>query len=401
MSGLCWANILDCTDRGPRSNLANAVLVLQKDPQFSADRLWYDEFLDRVLVIGDDGAAREWRDSDDARLTFYLQHVIDMPTVAESVVASAVRYVASQRVRNCVLDYLRALKWDREPRLEHALEDHWGVVCGPDQPSEYVRAVSANLFLAMVARALKPGCQVDTMVIFEGPQGIGKSRALRVLGGAWYALAAESVTHKDFFQIFPGAWVIEIGEMDSFSKAERERTKVVISTPTDRYRPTYARHARDFPRRCIFAGTTNRDDYGNDDTGLRRFLPVRCGDIDVAGLAAARDQLFAEAYTRLLAGEAWWITPELPTKSVQRDRQSEDVWAPLVLDYLRTRADGLARTEVQIHDILREACKMPESHMTHNHKIRIGSILRSYGWEKSNLRRGGKQGKTWVAPEGE
>lgn len=390
-----WSQILDCTDRGPRSNLANAVLVLQHDPQFAPDLLWYDEFLDRVLTRHDDGTPREWRDTDDSRVAVYLQQTIGMASIAETVAASAVRYVAHQRVRHCVREWLAALEWDGVNRLEHAFEDYWGVAPDETQPCDYVRAVSANFFLSMVARVLKPGCQVDTMPIFEGPQGIGKSRALRVLGGDWYALASESVTHKDFFQTFRGAWVMEIGEMDSFSRAEKERTKIVVSTPTDRYRPTYARHARDFPRQLVFAGTTNRDDYGNDDTGLRRFYPIRCTDIDIPALSAARPHLFAEAYARLMSGESWWIVPDVPSKAVQRDRQSEDVWTPLVLDYL------VGKTEVQIHEILTDACKLATGQMTHTQQKRIGSILKLNGWRKANLRRNGRQGKFWVAQDHE
>lgn len=394
---------LDCTERGPRSNLANAVKVLQHDPQFAAPELWYDEFLDRILTRTDSGAIREWRDTDDARLAVHLQDTIGMHSIAESVVSSAVRLVASQRVRHCVREYLTSLTWDGVDRIAHAFEDHWGVVPSDAQPCDYVRAISANFFLCLVARILKPGCQVDTLVIFEGSQGIGKAKALRALGGPWYAVATESVMSKDFFQIFPGVWVLEIGEMESFGRAERERVKLIVSTPVDRYRPTYARHARHFPRQVVFAGTCNRDDYGNDDTGLRRFWPVLCREVNPEGVAANRDQLFAEAYTRILAGEPWWITPDRETKAVQRDRQSEDVWTPLVLDYLAgsTVPPSPAKTEAQIHDILAEACKVNPAQMTHVHKLRIGSILRLAGWTKTVRRLNGRLAKIWVAPQDE
>lgn len=379
-----WPALLDCTDRGPRSNLSNAVLVLQHDPQFSPEQLWYDEFLDRVLTLGVGSVPREWRDTDDARVTVYLQQAINMTSIAETVTASAVRYVAHQRTRHCVREWLASLVWDEVNRLEHALEDYWGCVPNETQPCDYLRAVSASFLLSMVARIMKPGCQVDTMLIFEGAQGIGKSRALRVLGGDWYVLASESVTSKDFFQLFPGALVVEIGEMDSFSRAERERTKIVISTPTDRYRPTYARHARDFPRQCVFAGTTNRDDYGNDDTGLRRFLPVRCGEIDIPGLIAARPQLFAEAYRRIVAGEAWWIVPDVATKAVQRDRQHDDAWTHVVLTYVEFR------DETTSADVLVNALKMDIADIKRDHQNRVSAILTLHGWKRQTVRFIGK-----------
>lgn len=392
MSVPAWDAILDCAgkDERPRSTLANAVLVLQHDPQFSPEYLWYDEFINRVLTRDGDGV-RQWRDDDDTRVAVYMQQTVGMVTVPVSIVADAVRYVARQRVRHCVREHVSQFTWDGVERIAHAFEDFWGVEPALNQPSEYVLAVSFNFFLSMMARIMAPGCQVDTMVIFEGPQGIGKSRALRTIGGVWYMLAAESVTSKDFFQVLAGAWLVEIGEMDSFSRAERERTKLVISTPTDRYRPSYARHARDFPRQCIFAGTTNHDDYGNDDTGLRRFLPVRCTAIDIPSLIAALSQLFAEALHHWRAGASWWEVPR--AAEAQADRQAEDVWTSTVLEHI------IGKTDVALSDVLRDALKIRDADMNRGHELRVGRILKLNGWVKKPARRLGKLGKRWFAPE--
>lgn len=392
MSAPAWDAILDCAgkDQRPRSTLANAVLVLQHDPQFAPDYLWYDEFLDRMLTR-DSVGVRQWRDDDDTRVAVYMQQTVGMVTIPVSIVADAVRYVSRQRVRHCVREHVSQWPWDGVERMAHAFEDFWGVEPAPNQPSEYIRAVSFNFFLSMVARIMSPGCQVDTMVIFEGAQGIGKSRALRTIGGAWYMLAAESVTSKDFFQVLSGALLVEIGEMDSFSRAERERTKLVISTPTDRYRPSYARHARDFPRQCIFAGTTNHDDYGNDDTGLRRFLPVRCTAIDIPGITAALPQLFAEALHHWNAGATWWEVPR--AAEAQADRQAIDVWTDVVSDYL------IGKDDVSVAEVLRDGLKIRESEMNRGHELRVGRILKLGKWLKKDARRGGKVVKRWFAPE--
>jgi putative DNA primase/helicase len=220
------------------------------------------------------------------------------------------------------------------------------------------------------------------MVIFEGPQGIGKSRALRIVGGDWYMLAAESVTHKDFFQAFPGKWLIEVGEMDAFSRAERERVKLAISTPVDRYRSSYGRRAEDHPRQCVFAGTTNRDDYGSDDTGLRRFLPIVCGEIDTIGLARARPQLFAEAYAQILSGASWWETPAVPTLAVQADRQAYDEWTPKVLQFAQEQVAIRGAEYVQIGDVLTDGLKLPIHLADKKHQMRAAAILKKGHWTR-------------------
>lgn len=391
MSRQSWATILDCTERGPKSTLANAVTVLQKDTTLGSDIFWFDEFLDQVRIAN--SPVREWRDDDDTRLTVYLQKTIGMSTLTISNTANAVQYVARQRTRHCVREQFAALTWDGVARIAHAFEDHWGAEPSAEQPLDYLRAVSANFLIGIIARVMKPGCQLDTMVIFEGAQGIGKSRALRILGGEHYMLAAESVTSKDFFQAFPGKLIVEVGEMDAFSRAERERVKLAISTPTDRYRSSYGRRAADHPRQCNFVGTTNRDDYGNDDTGLRRFLPIRCGDINCEGLVLARDQLFAEAYVRFHAGATWWETPAGATLAVQRDRQSDDVWTFTVLEWV------LGRNDVTTAEILAGSLRIRESEMTRTEQLRVGSIMRLAGWKRQTIRRNGRPLKAWVPPD--
>jgi putative DNA primase/helicase len=402
MSGAPWESLLDRNMKQvPRSTLANAVTVLQHDPLWGAETLWYDPFLDRVLTAN--SAVREWRDDDDTRVTIYCQQEIGMSTVPESQIASAVRYVARQRSRHCVLEWLASLPWDRVPRVEHAFEDFWGAPLTLAQPSDYVRAISANFFLGMVARVVHPGCQLDTMVIFEGPQGIGKSRALRMIGGPWYMLAAESVTSKDFYQILPGKLLVEIGELESFSRAEQEKTKIAISTPTDRYRSSYGRRAEDHPRQCVFAGTTNREDYGHDDTGLRRFLPLRCGEIDAPGLTAARSQLFAEAYARIVAGEHWWDTPVAPTLTVQADRQSYDEWTPKVLTFAQEQVEMRGADYVQIGDVLTDGLKLPLHLVNKPNQMRVGVILRKAKWvrRKTYIASAKEPLWVWFAPESE
>ncbi len=351
---------------------------------------YYDEFLDKTIIDG-----RQWRDDDDTGLCMWLQERIGLSSVTPSMVHAVVSRRLRATPRHCVREWLDSLVWDGVERIAHAFEDHWGIEPTAAQSSEYIRAVSANFFIGPVARVMRPGCQLDTMVVFEGTQGTRKSSALRELGGPWYMLATESINSKDFQQALRGGWIAEIGELESFRAAERDRIKAIISNPIDKYRGSYERHVREYARQCVFAGTTNRDDWGNDDTGLRRFWPVWCGEIDLDGITQNRPQWFAEALHHYRHGASWWETPTDHTRAAQRDRQSEDIWTSLVLEHL------INKSEVQLSDVLRDACKVHEANMTHTHKLRIGSILRLAGWQKSNRRRDGKQVKTWVAPEDE
>lgn len=358
---------------------------------FGPDRLWYDEFLSRVQV--QNSPVREWTDEDDYHLTCYMQQQVGMCTIQDGTVGKAVRYVTKkQRVRHVVREWLSALKWDGEDRIAHAFEDHWGAATNERQPTDYVRAASENFFVGLVARVFKPGCQLDTMVVFEGVQGILKSSALRILGGEWYGSAHESVQKKDFFEALQGKWVMEISELDAFSRAEVTRVKSVMSTPTDRYRPSYGRASCDFPRQCIFAGTTNKDDWGNDETGLRRFWPIRCGDINLDSLKSSRDQLFAESVVKMKASAKWWEVPA-SAKDVQSDRQSHDVWTQHVVEWTETPP---RKSEATIPEILLGAIKKDLEKCGQSDERRIGRILTLEGWTKHRVRRNGTQMNVWL-----
>ncbi len=389
-----WKKVLDggLTKQGPVSNVANAVRVLQLDPTLGSDILWYDSFLDRIFIARGH-APRPWTAQDDTRLTCYLQdEPIGIRRIPEHIVKKAVRMVAMDRERHCVRDWLLSLSWDGEPRIEHAFEDIWDACLNPDQPCDYVRAASSNFFIGMVARILKPGCQLDTMMVFEGKQGIKKTSALRVLATEpWYQVAHSQVTGKDFFECLVGKWMVEIGEMDAFSRAEKTRVKSVISTPTDYYRKSYGERAEDVQRQQIFGGTTNSDEWGNDDTGLRRFWPLRCGAINIELLAENRAQLFAESVQRFKDGATWWEMPE-STAGVQSDRQMRSSWTDLVLTGL------VGQSETTVAECLVRILKFDPSAITRTAELTLGSILRLEGWTKKNRRSNGVQRTIWLAP---
>lgn len=377
-------NFMANMKKQPYSNLANVKIALEEDPELTG-KMRYDAFLDRILT-GD--PPREWRGDDDTRIATYLQQRRGMLTVSSRLVKEAIDYHARQSPCHCVLDWLRSLKWDGTPRVVQSLATYWRAPISSQQPQHYLEAIGRNFFVGLVARVKNPGCQLDEMLVFESGQGQGKTSALRILGAPWYAASHESVTQKDFFQDLQGKWLIEISELSAFTKSQIERVKHAISTPTDRFRGSYDARSTDHPRQCVFAGTTNSDEWLADETGGRRFWPVRCGLIDRERLTLDREQLFAEAVQLYRDHSEWWVVPAV-TADIQAERQESDVWAEIVLPWC------IGRPDVRVLEILEGALKFKPEQMDKWSQMRVAKILKLAKWTKQP----GRSHKAWLPPE--
>jgi predicted P-loop ATPase len=221
-------------------------------------------------------------------------------------------------------------------------------------------------------------------LILEGAQGNRKSMALKTLAGkAWFTDELADLESKDAAMQVAGVWIIEMSELESMSKSEVGRVKAFLSRAVDRYRPPYGKHVIKAPRQCAFAGTTNDDAYLKDETGARRFWPVRCGYIDIEALSADRDQLWAEVVHLYDSGEKWWLEdPELveAAREEQAVRFDADPWQQEIAKWIEDRED------VSISEILSELLCKPKAQWGQADKNRIARTLKALGWEKFQKR---------------
>jgi putative DNA primase/helicase len=238
--------------------------------------------------------------------------------------------------------------------------------------------------------------KADQMLVLEGAQGIGKSRLLATLGGEFHIDDMPDLTSKDAQLAVAGVWIVEFAEMDVLSRAETSRIKSFLSRNSDHYRSPYGRLMEDHPRQCVFASTVNRSDYGNDETGLRRYWPVACGAIDLQALGRDRDQLWAEALERYRLEESWWFEDarlETAAEKEQEERQRDDPWDTIVADWLFTRDEPMSTAMV-----LAGALKKEIGQWSQADKIRVGGILRRLGRIPKKIRGGPR---LYYSPEDE
>ncbi|WP_310703946.1 virulence-associated E family protein [Burkholderia multivorans] len=324
----------------PYVNLDAAIAVLQRHPRF-AGRIWYDTFHQDMFTTWDCDEPRQWTDADRLLVAAVFQREFGLVKFGDELIDKAAIAVAQADQRDELRDWLQSLRWDGTPRLDGWLQRAVGA---PDD--EYHNAIGRNFILSMVARGLVPGCKADTMPVFEGAQGAGKSRLLAILGGKYYAELTESLDTRDFFVVIQGKWLVEIAELDAFRRTDVTRIKQVLSSQQDRCRLPYAKRAIDLPRRVVFAGSTNENEYLRDATGARRFWPLTVTRIDHEWLQSNREQLFAEAVERFRDGATWWDVPADAARAQTDERRETDAWEPVIAEWC------IGHREVLVSEVL-------------------------------------------------
>jgi hypothetical protein len=257
--------------------------------------LRYNQFADQILISGLNGFGPLLNDAAIDRLWLQIElryRIAPRKERFTTIVMDAARGNGFHPVK----DYLDGLKWDGTQRIDRWLTTYCGAKSTP-----YVDAVGALWLMAAVRRVREAGCKFDEMPIFEGDQGTERSTMLRIIAvrGEWFADDLPMLARgKEVIEMLRGKWIIESPEIKGLRRGDVEQLKAFMSRQSDRGRLAYDRITSDVPRHCVFAGTTNEEEYLKDNTGNRRYWPVRMGAIKLDDLKRDRDQLWAEAAAR-------------------------------------------------------------------------------------------------------
>lgn len=334
-----WRSRLKMTEKGAiAQTIENVVTILTYDPQL-AGRLAFNEMEHNIVTLSslpwrETKGPSQWTDGDDAALRYYLERTYGL--TGKDRIFDAVNVVAQQGSFHPVREYLDGCVWDGVPRVETLLIDYLGAEDCP-----YTRAVTRKALAAAVARIYRPGCKFDYMLTLRGRQGLGKSALIAKLGGRWFSDSFTTMTGKDAYEQVQGVWIMEVGELAGMRKAEAETIKLYISKQSDRFRPAYGRRLQEFPRQCIFIGTTNETQFLRDTTGNRRFWVVDTPndpthDIWDELTPDTVRLIWGEAVEMYKAGETLYLPRELEAvaREVQETYEEENPRAGIISDYL-------------------------------------------------------------------
>jgi predicted P-loop ATPase len=334
-----WQTALDINNKGELKNtLTNMIIILRHDNKLKG--IFYNEFRGGIDVEGKAPWKRlkaGWNKTDEVSLAGYFDEKYKLYSPGR--LKEAVLKVSVERSKHPVKEFLNNLpEWDGIKRIDNLLIKYLGA-----EDNEYTRLVMRKTLVAAVARVMEPGIKFDTVLVLNGPQGVGKSTFFAKLGGKFFSdsLSISDMRDKTAAEKLQGYWIIEVGELAGIRKVDEETLKSFLSRQDDKYRASYGYTVEDHPRQCIIVGTTNQETgFLRDITGGRRFWPVKTPGStgekpwDIKGEEVK--QIWAEATHLYNKGESL-ILPDSVIKEAEKaqiDALESDEREGLVREYL-------------------------------------------------------------------
>ena len=367
-------------------------------PDIVRCRVAYDEFKDAIMIAPE--RTESWRpfmDTDYTTIRIELERRGFKGPGAE-IVRDGVKLIAHNNRFDSAIDWANSLQWDGIERVELFLSTHYRA-----EDSAYARAVSTYMWTALAGRCLRPGTQADMSPIFVSGQGTGKTRGIRAIAPEEGSFVEVNLEHRDdnLARGLRGKLVGELAELRGLMTRDAESIKAWMTRTHEEWIPKYQEFAIRFPRRLLFIGTTNEDEFLADSTGERRWLPIRVGESDIEMIERDRDQLWAEAV--VLFKEKGIIWREAQTLAVEHHAEFkvQDSWEGPIRRWLDTdemdSEEGVPRKmqPFRLHEMLSSALGLDPKNVSRREELRAARVLRTLGLRRGPARLNGQVQKCW------
>lgn len=372
------------------------------DPWVTGVEIAYDRFRDELMLT--QRGAVEWRaftDPDYMRLRIKLEKGGFKP-IGREMIRDAVALIGDENRFDSAVLWLSRLEWDGQPRCAAFLQSYFGVAVSP-----YAKAVSLYLWSALAGRVMSPGVKADMVPVLVGPQGLGKSEGIAAMVPSedHFVEVALDAHDDSMARKMRGVLIGEIAELRGLQTREIEAVKAFITRRHEKWVPKFKEFAITYPRRLLFMGTSNPEEILADETGNRRWLPVKVSTVDREAIARDRLQLWAESRELFGANGVMWRDAQALAEPEHAAFMVNDAWAQSIegwLDESEFGEENLRRTTpIRIHDVLVGALRFNARDILQIHEKRVGRILTAMGFQRVTRRVTGKLAKVWVDPRHE
>lgn len=380
------------------ATVENVALACRRSDECGAF-IGYDSFQGAIMVAAVPGEWRAFEDTDYTSLRITLERSGFKP-VGRELARDVVELVAKENQFDSARVWLDALEHDGTPRVAGFMARYFGT---DDTP--YTRAVGLYLWTAMAGRVLEPGIKADMVPILVGAQGAGKSSGVAAMVPSPDFFAEVSFNDKDDDQArrLRGKLLAEISELRGLGTRDLEAIKAFVTRTHEQWVPKYREFATSYARRVVLVGTTNQDEFLADETGNRRWLPVRVGRVDVRALHRDHLQLWAEARDLFLVDGVAFQEAERLAEGIHGEHTVGDPWEDDIAKWLDTpdSFDGDAtprmREFLQVNEVAAGALRLEARQIGKREEMRIGKCLQKLGYARQLRRVRGKPTKVWQA----
>ena len=350
------------------------------------------------IMLADAGTDgwRRFTDADYVRLRAQLERgACGFEPIGKELMRDCVLMTAADNSFDSAQLWLSKLRWDGVNRIDTFLVDYFGV-----EDSPYTRAVARYMWTALAGRVIEPGCKADMVPILVGDQGLGKSAAVKAMVPAedFFAEISFAENEDNLSRKMRGKLIAEIGELKGLHSRDMETIKAFVTRSHEKWVPKYREFETVFPRRLIFIGTSNRDQFLADDTGNRRWLPVRVNKVDVKKIREVVDQLWAEASVKFVCeGVSWQGAQELST-AAHAEFSFHDEWTDRVQKWLISGCPGLDSgvAGLSTSEVLRLSIGLEGSKVRRADEMRVASVLKQLGYKSTRVFANGIQTRRWL-----
>lgn len=378
--------------------LNNLRLALER-PDVCDAKLAYDTFRDDVVITSAKTNALEWRsltDNDYTILQCHLESQISFKPIALDLMRRAVSLVAKRSSFDSAQVWLNGLQWDGVPRVDGFMKRYLGT-----EDTAYAQAVSRYTWTALAGRVLEPGVKADMAPIWEGEQGVMKSTAVMSLVPdiSYFMEADFNERDANLVRRMRGKMVGEFSELRGFYTKEKESIKAFMAFTHDEWVPKFVEKPRTLPRRILFIGTTNHKEILDDETGNRRWLPIRVENIDIDAIRRDRNQLWAEGREMFCKYGVCYREAEKLAAAIHGEYVMHDPWEAAIEQWLGTPEDAAGtipkgKGYVRVDDVLQQALHMEVRSLKGVESRRVAKILRGMGFNREKKWVDG--GSKWV-----
>jgi predicted P-loop ATPase len=297
-----------------------------------------------------------------------------------------------------VKEYMTALKLKSLPTVDFNRLSNW--IFGTE--NELFDIYLKKQLIAAIARLFQPGRKVDTVLVLQGSQGIGKSSFLQSLAlkPEWFddSLSASNLSDKDEKMKLHHSWILELAELEGlFRRKEVAQVRALISSSHDKIRLPYCPKITEMARQSTFWASVNSSEFLVDTEGNRRFMVIPVTSIKRLTQDEV-DATWLAALTAYESGETWWLN-EIEMELQRRENkgfEENDIWQSIIETYL----DG--RDKVTVTEILQNAIQMDVERYGRRESDRVVKVLKQMGWAKQrdwNRQSINRGGYFWVAPQ--